>query len=312
MINHVQVSVITYKRPLGLATLLDSLSKQKTDNGITVEICVVDNGGSNDTQGVIDKFQGKPYKIALLAESRRGIVFARNRAVDYFLDNQDADALIFIDDDEWTKDDRWIDNLVKAQKQTHIPIVTSDVISIPEDGNIAWTKNAMGRGKKMGDLSPIKRFYTGNVLVIRQVLENIRPAFDERFAMTGSSDLHFAMRCAQKGFGAIYTDKAPVYETFPKTRANMKWFFMRGFRSGSGATRSQMYLCGDHKTREAALCLLMACARFTKACYVLLMAILYRDKGRLANAIMRFGASIGTFLGLLGIKYEEYKTIHGK
>lgn len=322
MLKSLQISIITYQRPQGLQALLTSLSGQQLDAGLEVSICIVDNACDDKTRAIAGEYNENPYPVTVLKEPKRGIVYARNRTVEHFLTG-DCDALVFVDDDEWTGDEYWLMNLIKARQQTNADIVTSDVISVPETEEIAWTKNAMGRDKAAADLSPIKRFYTGNVLITRPVLEAIRPAFDERFALTGSSDLHFAMMCAQGGFRAVYTDKAPVYETFPNTRANFKWFFMRGFRNGSGATRSALYRSrggqGEGRGHSSVrigktvfLCVVMACARFAKGCYMAARSIVTWDKGMFANAVMRWGASIGTIMGLFGIQYEEYKTIHGK
>ena len=157
----------------------------------------------------------------------------------------------------------------------------------------------------------LRNFYTGNVLLKRSVLEEITPAFDDRFAMTGSSDLHFCMRCQKLGFEIIYTDTAPAYEIFPESRATIKWFFLRGFRNGSGATRSAIYT-SENIAKTIVLCLIYAAARFVKSIVVLFRALIKMDKGIYATGVMRFASSIGTIMGLFGVKYNEYKTIHGK
>ncbi len=305
------ISTITYQRPEGLNTLLKSLTKQISSNrDMIVEICVVDNACMDKTDAIISRYHEKPFNIKLLKESKKGIVYARNCAVNYFL-SKDFDAMIFIDDDEWTKNEFWLENLFQAYLKTNADIVTSDVFSIPENDSIKWTAKALDRQKYISDLHHVKNFYTGNVFLKRKVLETIKPAFDERFALTGSSDLHFCMKCRKAGFKIIYTDQAPAYEIFPKSRANIKWFFLRGFRNGSGASRSEIYT-SDNKIKAVLKCLFYAAARLIKGIIILIKAGVKTDKGLYATGVMRVASSIGTVLGLFGVTYEEYKIIHGK
>lgn len=302
------IAVITYKRPKGLEKLLDALKSQQTE-GIDIQVLIVDNDCTGENSKVVDSVsQSYPYQLKLVEEPQRGIVAARNRAVDEFL-KSDAEILVFIDDDERPVDDDWLMTLVNTQREESCEIVYSDVYTVPESKKIKWVEEAFRIKKQKNDVSEITKFYTNNLLITRRVLEEIFPAFDERFALTGSSDLHFSVKCINAGFRAVYTPFAPVQEIFPASRATFKWFFLRGYRSGEGATRASIYE-GEFPVTHLK-CIGMGGARFIYALWQFIRAGILLNKGILANAIFRLGASFGTFGGFFNLKYHEYKVIHG-
>jgi succinoglycan biosynthesis protein ExoM len=306
----VLISAITHSRPQGLETLLNSLQSLSIPEKISAEICIVDNDCTGNNDPVVASFKNHPIKIHFLKEPQKGIVFARNAAVDFFL-KSDFDALAFIDDDEWTNDTFWLFNLLNVMEKTDADIVTSDVLTVPENEKISWTTYAMGRSKNLPDMQWTSKFYTGNVLIKRHVLETIQPAFDEHFALTGSSDFHFSLKCKYAGFKCIYTNKAPVSEIFPESRATFKWFFLRGYRNGSGAARAEVFEAKNKKKVTFKL-LMMVVVRSGRGLLTVLRGLLSWNKGLLALGIMRIASGIGTVAGMFNITYEEYRTIHGK
>jgi len=140
-------------------------------------------------------------------------------------------------------------------------------------------------------------------------LETIQPAFDKRFAMTGSSDYHFALKCRYAKLSAFYTN-APVIEEFPKSRATISWFAKRGYRSGVGFTKSHLY--EDNIIKVIPFCLFMSGVRFIRGLYYLSYGIITFNKLRITNGIFRFSSSVGTMAGFFRLQYNEYKIIHGK
>jgi succinoglycan biosynthesis protein ExoM len=274
-----------------------------------VGVLVVDNDCTGENSKVIGSLpSGYPYQLKLVEEPQRGIVSARNRAVDEFL-KSDAEVLVFIDDDEWPVSNDWLMTLVNTQREESCEIVYSDVYTVPESKKIKWVEDAFRINKQKREVSEIKKFYTNNLLITRKVLEEVSPVFDERFAMTGSSDLHFAVKCIKSGFRAVHTPFAPVQEIFPASKATFKWFFLRGYRSGEGATRANIYE-GEFPITHLK-CIGMGGARFIYALWQFIKAGILLNKGMLANAIFRLGASLGTFGGFLNLKYHEYKVTHG-
>jgi glycosyltransferase involved in cell wall biosynthesis len=307
----ISVGIITYMRPIGLEKILSSFKLQTLED-IELSIIVVDNDATGENQKVIDKLknEGYPYKLDLFVETKRGIVAARNRTVSEFL-KTDSESMIFVDDDEWPVNHDWIMKMVEVEKDYNADIVYSDVNIIPETDEINWVqtayKSTFGNEKS---ISPTKSFFTGNLLVKRAVYEKLNPPFDDRFAMTGSSDLHFCIKANNCGYKAYYTPYAPVEEIFPKSRATFKWFFLRGYRTGEGATRANMY---EGKMPSVFFYIMyLFFGRLVRTIQMFILLIFTFDKGYLARTITYLGATIGTITGFFGLKYNEYNTIHGK
>lgn len=304
-----QISIVTYKRPHWLERLLTNLSLQTTDNLVGLTILVVDNDCSEQIKGLVQSANStSPHEILYIAEEKRGIVSARNTAVKYFL-NSESDFLLFIDDDEWPVRNDWALVLINALHNSNYDIAASAVISVGDDEAPDWAVKLIYGQCGFVDGDELSIFYTGNVIISRYVLEKLTPAFDERFSKTGSSDFHFALRCRKSGYRAVYVD-SPVYESFPASKANVDWFIRRGFRSGIGYSRS--YVFEDGLLKAFPRCLAMSLFRFIRGVLYLLQGGGTMSKMRIVDGLFRMSSALGTVVGCFGVKYNEYKTIHGK
>lgn len=304
------IAIITYKRPKGLNRLLTCLTHQNIPSDITLSICVVDNDLTSKNKKIISKFANSFFSIAYIKEHKRGIVYARNCAVKFFIKSNNS-ALIFIDDDEWPDQDNWVSNYVNIYRKTMSPIITGAVITIPEEKKSMWIKNAIGTSfSKTKHLQPIKKFYTNNLFLHRCVLEKVQPAFDNRFQMTGSSDLHFSKKCQLASFMAVYANNVVVNELFPKTRSTVLWFVRRGFRNGSGASRA--CLIEDQSVLSYLYCVYIGVLRSVRGFYTCFKGLLQLNKGIFVNGLMRISSGIGSLVGIFGISYQEYQQTHGQ
>ena len=305
----VSIGIITFKRPKGLKRLLESLISQQVSDDIELDIIIVDNACEQEIEEVVAELQNESkYKLHYCQESISGIVSARNKCVEQFL-SLNSDFLIFIDDDEWTETEYWVQKMVDAQQKYIADVVTSHVISVGEEGTPSWTTQLLYGDNKLVEGQPISVFYTNNLLISKQVLETVSPAFDLRFAQTGASDYHFSLKCNRKGFKAFYTE-APVIEEFPKSRATIQWFIKRGFRSGNGFTKSHMF--EDSKAKAIPYCLLAAGSRLARGIFYMLLGTITVNKLKFVDGLFRLSSFMGSLAGFFGIDYQEYKTIHGK
>ncbi len=305
----VTIAIITCRRPLWLQRLLKSLIKQKVIDDVELNILVVDNAGEETTLDVVNQIkENSPYKVNYFHEARAGIVFARNRCVEEFL-KTDSQNLFFIDDDEWPESDQWAQKLLDKKAEYKADVITSHVISVGGEGTPSWAIDLIYGKNNLVEGDTVNVFYTNNLLLSRKVLEQVAPAFDERFAMTGASDYHFALKCKKAGFNAFYTNAA-VLEEFPKSRATVKWFVKRGFRSGIGFTRSHLF--EDSLIKTVFYCTTMSGIRFIRGIGYCILGIATLNKTTFVDGLFKLCSSVGTIAGFFGIKHNEYKTIHGQ
>ena len=129
----VTIAIITCKRPIWLARLLDALQEQVFSEDLTLSILVVDNACDKETKDIVDKRRSGRIPIHYDVEGQAGIVYARNKCVS-ITTSMSSDYLILIYDDEWPKVKNWASDLVLSAKKYAADIVTSHVISVDEAG----------------------------------------------------------------------------------------------------------------------------------------------------------------------------------
>ncbi len=304
----ITVSIITHSRPKGLHRLLAALMLQKLDPGVTLDIVVVDNACDEEARRIVEDFAAKSvFPVRYEEEPIKGIVAARNKCVDLFLES-DSKHLLFIDDDEWPRDDNWAQRMLAQKQQFAVDIVTGSVLPVSEVEGTEWANHIIHDVGGVAAGTATATFYTSNLLIDREVMARVQPAFDSRFAMTGGSDYHFSLKCHKAGFKAAFVD-APVVEEVPKSRASVRWFLLRGFRSGAGYTRAHMI--EEPIVKAVGRCMLMAGVRFARGIGYLLLGLATANKSRLVNGLFRLSSAVGTVGGIFGARHSEYKVIHG-
>lgn len=162
--------------------------------------------------------------VHYLHEPRMGLSTARNRAIEYCLDNN-REWLIFIDDDTWVSKD-WLENLVDTQRQYRSVNIFHGHISYLRTGDLkkAWIKDP--KWPKHG--SDMKCACTNNVMFNMSICKGgLR--FDEAYNYTGGEDTDFFLRAVESGERIIYLDNANIYEKVPQERQTFKYYLWRSY-----------------------------------------------------------------------------------
>src|ERR1017187_1820515 len=94
MLPIISICICTFNRSQSLRRTLDSLTSQNDIKAGTVEVLIVDNNCTDDTQEMVEAFRER-LPIRRVTESRQGLAHARNKAVLEFR----GDVLLFTDDD---------------------------------------------------------------------------------------------------------------------------------------------------------------------------------------------------------------------
>lgn len=305
---HVCIGIITFRRIEQLRRLILCLEQQLYPS-FAVSIIVVDNDRAGSARSVCEVLDGQvEIDLRYFQEPEPGIVAARNRVVDEFLQTS-GDYLAFIDDDEWPSAADWLSSLLLSAQKNRADIVAGDVLSQACDGTPAWATQILYSASKRKDGEDMPVFYTGNVLISRCVLEQFPVPFDPRFALTGASDYHFALRCQRSGFRAVFSN-APVIEEFPPERASVDWFMKRGFRSGSGFTRSHLF--EDPAYIAVVRCGGLSFVRLARGSFTLLLGLASFNKARTVRGLFRISSAVGSLAGLGGLTYYEYRKQHAR
>lgn len=302
----VAIAVITFRRPEELAALLRSLGNQELDEPEhwRMRVVVVDNDPDGSAAAVVEAARVELlWPITYEIEPAPGIPLARQRSVDLCADD---DAVIFVDDDE-TCPPGWLQSLLDCWDMTNTDVVTGPVHGILPPGAPEWNKYADVHSSRFRHRTGARldKAYTNNTLVTREVIDSVTPAFDPRFRFTGSSDLHFFQRVHRAGFEIVWCAEAEVLEMVPLSRTTPRWHARRAFRSGAGDTISRRLISPGPVS--FVLSLLFATGRLVSGVLLSLRGLLPGQRRELLKGMRRVCSGIGSYAGLVGVNYEEYR-----
>jgi len=293
----VSICIATYRRPVGLSRLLDSLERLKLPAGIRIETLVVDNDRDASAASIVEPRSRSLEPIHYFVEPRRNIALARNRA----LSAASGEWIAFIDDDE-VADENWISEYLKLVEREPCdgafgPVRPKlEAIATPwldVDTFYAPRRHATGASVGAGEL------YTSNAM-LRRSLFDVRD-FDPAYGRTGGSDTELFGRMLRSGARFLWCDEAAVTECIPPERHRLGWLAQRAFRGGCVHTRiARANAPGDSLQRALRALVLMG----GFAALVPLAAL--GGRRRLARVALRICTQAGHLWSLMGRSYEEY------
>jgi len=193
----ISVIVPTYNRVKLLRQALESLVRQTIKD---FEVIVVDDGGSQDSEGVVKDFQDK-LKIKFFKENHGGVCQARNIGIK----NSSGDVLAFFDDDA-VADPHWLEKIEQVMPTEKVMVGRG----LPYSNNL-WQYFAphYDRGNKS---IPLKGIWECNLAVKREVFDKVG-MFDEKIGW-GHEGNEFAHRCQKAGYSVIYYPEVVIYHDY--------------------------------------------------------------------------------------------------
>jgi glycosyltransferase involved in cell wall biosynthesis len=306
----VSICALTYCRPEGLLRLLEGLNAlELVALRPDIEVIIVDNDPERSAEDVCSRVRaGFRWNLRYEVESRRGVVHARNTAVD--LVSPDSDWVAFIDDDE-VPAESWLSELLKVQSETGADAVAGRVVPHFADPVEPWIEaGGFFQQQRFPDGSALPHAFTNNVLFRAAILtdQRFQPPFAERYALMGGEDRHFFQRVRMAGYRLCWADEAVVTEWIPASRANARWLVQRQFRVGTALAFIESELDPGLRRRLR---------RWGRACRGMALGIgslpWARVRGRVAyvHACQRIASNLGALWGMFGRTYREYRQIHG-
>jgi succinoglycan biosynthesis protein ExoM len=228
------ICIITYRREKGLARLLSSIAELIVPDGLEeIAAFVIDNDARESARETVAEFQKNfPIDLVYGNEARRGIAFARNRALSLA---KGYDLVAFVDDDE-TVSREWLRELVQTQMAGNFDLVTGPLRPVYEMDPPAWLKKMNyfeKKGYRLGN--KVKATGSGNMLIRVRALQK-EEVFLPVFNLMGGSDGYFVSDLFKKGAGIGWAEKAIAFDWIPASRMKVGWYLQRRFRFGVSNT----------------------------------------------------------------------------
>lgn len=246
------VAVCTYQRPELLDALLRSLRQVSMPDHASTDapqLIVVDNA----PQSTLGNHVASIYPEAMVVhEPTPGISAARNASVQAL--PADADAVIFIDDDEQVTP-RWFTELLACAQRSGADAVSGPVLPLFEAGEPQWlAEYGFVRRTDFPTGPHQRRLATNNTLVRATWFADRGYRFDEAFSFTGGEDSDLFERMMRAGAQFWWCAEAVVTEHVPEERATKEWLRQRAVRGGAvrAAKLRKRYAVPVALTRTAA------------------------------------------------------------
>jgi GT2 family glycosyltransferase len=290
------VAVATYRRPIELRRLLDSLVLALDQDRERVHVVVIDNDARASARATAAEHPLRPlYEI----EPEPGIASARNRGLEFF--GEQFAAIVFVDDDEWVHP-LWFEELVSYADRTGVGVVQGPVVTVlPSDAPDWVRKGQFFQRRAEATGAKLKSAATNNTLMTRKAWVDANfPIFDSRFSTTGGSDFDFFWGVGKAGAQIAYCAEAVVYEDVPRSRLSWKWIRRRYIRNGIAIMRSHR----KHGESVTRFLLVRIAALVVGSLQVLCDVVLGR--GPRAAPLESIFKSIGAFAALVGYRIDEY------
>jgi succinoglycan biosynthesis protein ExoM len=295
----VSICIASFRRPRGLARLLDSLFRQKLPEGLDVEIVVVDNDAAGEARSEATAVCDAARTARWFVEPRQNIALARNRA----LCESRGRWIAFIDDDE-IADENWLAAYWKLVERGAGDGFFGPVLPRLDEVVTPWLdEETFFSRPRHPSGTPIDstEVSTSNALVRRSLFAD--RCFDPAWGRTGGSDLELFDRMLDAGAHFLWCDEALVCETIPPQRQRLGWLSQRAFRGGVGFTRLQRLRGRRGVLSRGLLRAVLALAVLTP----LLPVSLLRGRAAAAHVWLRICTQVGHLWAIAGLSYEEYR-----
>ncbi len=305
----VTVCIPSFRRPKGLAKLLEALGALQTHAAVT--IVVADNDGEkHEASDLCESVRSKGYRWPLdcIAVKERGIAQARNALVERALTAHKGQFVAMLDDDEWPQP-QWLDEFLRVQKETNADALHGAVLRAFETAPSAAAADCADMRpwrNPTGALAMIES--TSNIFLRRGCLERMpRPWFDPGFALTGGEDRDFFTRLRASGAKFAWADDAVIYAHVPASRATLNWALKRAYRVGN----SDMRVFLKYRPKLGARSRELAKIAGVFALSPLMLAASAPIPARRGSALAKLYRAAGKTAALFGRHYNEYAVTHG-
>lgn len=295
----ISVCICTRRRRDELAELLVSLEKMQLPSNTEVRIVIVENDEENYSEMIVREYALKSrLRIDYSLETKRGIVFARNRSV---AESGECDFCCFTDDDQ-TVSEVWLKELIKCQKEFNADGVAGPTLPHFRRDVLPWTRSFHNP-----DIYPygaiVESAFTGCLLLRKSFLGKIEGPFDPRLNFSGGEDSQLTRKITAMGGTIRFNPNAIVYENIPEERTTLRYLVRRTYRRSN----TRLFINAlDGRNANPVLVLGKLTLRLFNGLAILIPFLLFGEEAKY-KGLIKIANAIGGFAFFLGGKSKFYK-----
>lgn len=298
----VAICICTFRRQELLRDLLQGITRLTFSKSQTpqIQIVVVDNDEGASAREVCGTVAG-PWPIQYTMEPRRGITYARNRAM---TEAGPVDFIAFIDDDE-VPSAQWLDELLHAQAEFAADVVSGPVLPRYAPEVADWVKSGKFFEPRISATGTVRNTCaSNNVLIGTHVFKRVH-RFDDAFALSGAEDTNFFLRVRQAGNKIVWSQDAVVSEAVSTQRATVSWILRREYQTGNGWVFCEAAMDGRLRNWIFRFC--KASGHVVIGSARAIWWLVLSDKVATVRALQRLSLGVGMLAALAGHRFLAYQ-----
>jgi glycosyltransferase involved in cell wall biosynthesis len=296
----------TFRRPDLLPGAISALCTQAVSIEPAAMVIVIDNDPEAGARSEVDRWAA--HGVRYVHEPSPGIAAARNKALS---EAGDADALVFIDDDEVPVGE-WLTSLVGCWKAWGCAAVAGPVErDLPQSVDPWIVEMGVFARRRRPNGTVIRGAATSNLLLDVRQLRRQGLRFDPRFGLSGGEDTMLTHSISKRGGRIQWCDSAVVKEIVDPHRLSRRWVRFRLVRAGNAWARVQILLCSTSAGRACVRTALVSRAGYlsVRGMVRLGRGLLTTDLGARCRGERDVLSALGVVLGSMGVaKYEYVRT----
>jgi succinoglycan biosynthesis protein ExoM len=301
--NICSVCIATFKRPVLLRKLIQSLFDQKNLEDIILEIIVVDNDIEKSAKEIVSEFSNtSSITISYYEQPIQNIALTRNMA----LDKSSGHYIAILDDDE-TADNYWIRNLIDTVVRYNADAVFGYVIPVFPHNTPVWIQQREIYFMPMGKTgAPALNYYTTNCMFKASNVKKFNLRFDTEYGLSGGSDRVFFDLLYEYKFKFVVCREAITYETISAYRTKLKSICYRQIQKGNNYGRI-IIASGNNKFHKITFSLLIK-SLLGIGYYGSQSLIFLPFRRKWIFSLIRLCLNFGKLLAIFKLKLLIYKT----
>jgi GT2 family glycosyltransferase len=305
--RNIVIGVASFRRPEGLAHLLESIGElENLDGGWThVDTVVIDNDPDRSAERTV---RDAGMQISYWCEPEPGIAAARNRAVEHAR-SRGAGWIAFVDDDQ-TVTPRWLCELAAAADRTSATAVIGAVRYHHPASSPEWFRGLKVFEDQLVDGPESDNYFTTNNLLLQIDPWPVSPPlFDLRFGLTGGEDHHLGARIDRAGHRIGFAPAAFADENVLASRVSMRQALRRLLRNGNVMVRTDRAIALENNESEATARIRGAAAGVVRIPFGIVRALRGVPDGTrgIAGGARTSVIGAGQIMGAVGGEVEEYR-----